>query len=264
MTQQERTTATAAGVYDWYLNGHHHLPCDAEVAIAAQKVFPLAGRVARYNRDFLQRVVRWMTGHGIRQFLDIGSGYPVAGNVHEIAQRYAPGSRVVYVDLDPRTVEVSNDLLAGEPDAACLLADAREPEAIFERAGLLDFGEPVGLLMVSVLPFVPGDVRPLVRRYLDRLAPGSYLALTHITTPEDEGLQRKQEDVRDTYNAKVRQSAQVRGRAEVAALFDGTELVPPGLVLATHWNPPRGYLPDPGDQASAVLLGAVGRVLSGA
>ena len=87
MTPHDRTTATAAGVYDWFLNGHHHLPCDAEVAIATQKLFPLAGRTARYNRDFLQRAVRWMTERGIRQFLDAGSGYPTAGNVHEIAQR---------------------------------------------------------------------------------------------------------------------------------------------------------------------------------
>ena len=167
---------------------------------------------------------------------------------------------MAYVDLDPDTVQVSNELLTDEPDAVCLLGDAREPEDIVERAGLLDFAKPVGLLLVSVLPFVPGDVRPLVRRYLQRLAPGSYLALTHITTPDDEGIRRRQSAVTQNYNANVRQNVTTRTREEVGALFAGTELVPPGLLLATHWNPPRGYTPAPDDQASAVLLGAVGRV----
>ncbi|UQS22924.1 SAM-dependent methyltransferase [Amycolatopsis thermalba] len=261
MTSQQRTKATAAGVYDWYLNGHHHLPCDAEVAIAAQKVFPLAGQVARYNREFLRRAVRWMIQQGIRQFLDIGSGYPTAGNVHEIAQGYASGTRVVYVDLDPDTVRVSNELLADAPDAICLHGDAREPEDIFARATPLDFAEPVGLLLVSVLPFVPDDVAPLVRRYVERLAPGSYLGLTHITFTEDEQARRRQSEVTQTYNANVQQNVTTRSPDEVLALFDGTELVPPGLVLATHWNAPRGYRPAPDDQASAVLLGGVGRVL---
>ncbi|NIH82163.1 SAM-dependent methyltransferase [Amycolatopsis viridis] len=257
---RERTTATAAGVYDWYLNGHHHLPCDAEAAIAAQQAFPLAGQTARYNRDFLQRAVRWMTEHGIRQFLDIGSGYPTAGNVHEIAQRYAPGTRVVYADLDPDTVEVSNRLLTGTPDATCLQGDVRDPDDILGRAELLDFAQPVGLLLVSVLPFVPGDVGPLVRRYLARLAPGSYLALTHLTPADDERIRRRQADVEQTYNAKVQQNVHMRDPDEIADLFAGTELVPPGLVLATHWHPPRGYRPGPDDQASAVLLGGVGRI----
>ena len=141
---RERTQSyTPAGVYDWYLGGHHHLPCDADVAITTQRVFPLAARAARYNRDFLQRVVRMLGGLGIRQFLDIGSGYPASGNVHELAQLSAPGARVVYVDRDPDTVAVSNELLAGEPHTMCLQGDLDEPDDILGRADPLDLGKPV-------------------------------------------------------------------------------------------------------------------------
>jgi hypothetical protein len=258
----QRTQATAAGVYDWCLQGHHHLPCDAEAAIIAQRLFPLAGRTARYNRDFLQRTVQWLVRQGVRQFLDIGSGYPTAGNVHEIAQASAPDARVVYVDLDPDTVAVSNEILAGVPNAVCLQGDLRDPAGILghPRLGLLDFDRPVGLLLVSVLPFVPGDAAPLVRRYLERISPGSYLALSHVTPPTDERARRKQAELAKAYNATVKNTARLRTRDEVAALFAGTELVPPGLGLATHWKPPPQYRPGHDDEASEVLLGAVARV----
>ena len=114
--------------------------------------------------------------------------------------------------------------------------------------------------MISALPFVLGDAAPLIRRYLTRLAPGSYLALTHVTPPSGEQIRRRQAEVTDTYNAKVPQNIRLGTREEVSELFEGTNLMPPGLVLATHWNPPRGYLPAPDDQASAVLVGGVGRV----
>lgn len=257
-----RNQATAAGVYDWCLQGHNHLPCDAEAAIAAQQLFPLAGRTARYNRDFLQRAVAWLVRQGVRQFLDIGSGYPTAGNVHEIAHATAPETRVVYVDMDPDTVAVSNKILAGTPDVVCVEADMREPEELFAHPGLslLDFAEPVALLLVSVLPFVQGDAAPLVRRYLERLCPGSYVALTHVTPPTDERARRKQAELAQMYNATVRHTARLRTREEVAELLAGTEPVPPGLGLATHWRPPPHYVPGPDDEASEVLLGVVARV----
>jgi SAM-dependent methyltransferase len=198
----------------------------------------------------------------VRQFLDIGSGYPTAGNVHEVAQYYAPGARVVYVDLDPDTVAVSNRILADDPDSVCLRGDLRDPDSILGNPGirLLDFDEPVGLLMVSVLPFVAGDAAPLVRRYTETLAPGSYLAITRVTPPEDERARRQQAELAKTYNATVRNPARLRTREEIAALFAGTEVVRPGLVRASDWHPPAGYRPDHADQAAAVLLGAVARI----
>ncbi|TKG72659.1 SAM-dependent methyltransferase [Prauserella endophytica] len=260
---EERTRATAAGVYDWCLGGHHHLPCDAEAAIAAQRAFPLTTRTARYNRDFLQRVVHWLAKQGVRQYLDIGSGYPTAGNVHEIAQASRPDSRVVYVDIDPDTVAVSNGILADDPCSLCIQGDISDPDAVLGHpgTGLLDFTEPVGLLLVSVLPFVEGDVGPLLRRYIGALAPGSHVAISHITAPEGEHARLRLEAAERQYNTKVQQRVNVRSGDEITALFDGTELVPPGLVRATHWHPPRpGYVPGDDDEASGVLLGGVGRV----
>lgn len=174
----ERSKAPAAGVYDWCLGGRHHLPCDADAAIAAQRLFPLAARTARYNRDFMQQAVRWLISRGIRRFLDIGSGHPAAGNVHEIAQRYGRGARVVYVDLDPDTVEVSAKILAGDPDTVCLQGDLCDPASILDhpRLGLLDFTQPIALLLVSVLPFVHGDAGPLVHPRRPRFSSAAWPA----------------------------------------------------------------------------------------
>ncbi|WP_236787901.1 SAM-dependent methyltransferase [Amycolatopsis sp. GM8] len=258
-----RSQPTAAGVYDWCLRGRHHLPCDADAAIAAQRLFPLAGRTAQYNRDFLRRAVRWLvTDGGIRQFLDIGSGYPTAGNVHEIARTHAPDTRVVYVDLDPDTVAVSNRLLAQDPDTVCLQGDLRDPDNIFgqPQIELLNLDQPIALLLVSVLPFVAGDATSLIRRYTTRLARGSYLAITHITPPEDERTRRQQAELAKTYNAVVQQTAHLRTRDQITDLFAGTELIHPGLVRATDWQPPQGYQPDLSDQAAAVILGGVARI----
>ncbi|HVW44625.1 MAG TPA: SAM-dependent methyltransferase [Amycolatopsis sp.] len=261
----ERTVPTAAGVYDWLLGGRHYQPCDVDAANATLKLFPNLARVARLNREFLQRAVRFLAAQGIDQFLDIGSGYPAAGNVHEIAEQSAADGRVVYVDHDEHTVAVSRALLAEEPNATCVHGDVREPDAILgnpEVTSRLDFDRPLGLLLISVLPFVPGDAAPLVGRYLERLAPGSHLVITHLVSADDARIRHLQEATSQRYNTSVRQSAYARTRSEVRALFAGTELVSPGLVPVPDWRPLRRdkYVADEADPVRAVLVGAAGRV----
>ncbi|HJQ45282.1 MAG TPA: SAM-dependent methyltransferase [Amycolatopsis sp.] len=260
----ERTVPTAAGVYDWLLGGQHYRPCDVDAANSALKLFPTLAHGARLNREFLQRAVCFLTAQGIEQFLDIGSGYPAAGNVHEIAQWAAPSSRVVYVDHDEHTVAVSRAILADNPGSTCVHGDVREPDAILDNSevrSLLDLERPIGLLLLSVLPFVLEDAAPLVDRYLERLAGDSYLVLTHIIPPDDDRIRQSQEQTTRHYNSSVRQSARTRTREELRALFGGTELVSPGLVPVPDWRPLNAhkYVPDENDPARAVLVGAVGR-----
>jgi SAM-dependent methyltransferase len=262
MQGEERTTATAAGVYDWFLGGRHHVAADREAAIDSQRSFPLAARVAKYNREFLQRAVRYLAGSGVRQFLDIGSGYPTVGSVHEIA----PGSRVVYVDYEQDTVDVSRRILADNPDATSIHGDLREPDGILshpEARELLDFTQPVGLLLIAVLHFIPDELAParLVRRYLEPLAPGSHLVISHGTLSVDERGRRFQEEWRKVYNHTVAENYHNRTVDEVTAFFAGTTLVPPGLVQAPDWRPDDpAYVPDPEDESRQVILGGVARV----
>ncbi|WP_236795147.1 SAM-dependent methyltransferase [Amycolatopsis sp. GM8] len=258
----ERTTATAAGVWDWLLGGRHHVAADREAAINSQRSFPLASRVAKYNREFLHRAVRYLTGVGVDQFLDIGSGYPVAASVHEVA----PGSRVVYVDYEQDTVDVSRRILAGNPHATSVHGDLRAPEGILanpEVTGMLDFGRPVALLLLSVLHFIPDELEParLVRSYLEPLAPGSHLVISHGAEPADERSRRLQNEWTRVYNHSVTEQFHRRTAAEVGEFFAGTTLVPPGLVLAQDWHPADpAYIPDEEDESRQVLLGGVGRV----
>ncbi|NKQ57807.1 SAM-dependent methyltransferase [Amycolatopsis sp. K13G38] len=270
-SQQHQDTATPAGIYDWLLGGHHHTRTDADAAITALKTFPFLCGVARANRDWLQRVVRFLVAGGVRQFLDIGSGYPAAGNVHEIAHEHAPGARVVYVDREPATVQAGRTMLAAAATATCIEGDLRSPDAILnhpEVRELLDFDRPVALLMVSVLPFVPGNATDLVDRYLAHLAPGSYLAVSHATAADDEHVRRQQVAACDRYNADVRGTMTLRTREEIRDLFHRTTLVDPGLVPVADWRPDRAHTPRThaagngidSSHALAVQLGAVGRV----
>ena len=227
---------SAARMYDYYLGGAHNFAVDRELAEKALRAMPDGRALARANRAFLQRSVRFLTRAGIRQFLDIGSGIPTVGNVHEVAQRIAPDARVAYVDFDPIAVSHARALLADNPGAVALHGNLREPDRILADPALrelFDLDQPVAVLLLAVLHFVADANRPdeIIGTLRDALAPGSYLVISHGT---DEG--RSTEALEQVYRNTVTPLA-MRDRARVRALFAGFELLEPGVVWAPQWHP---------------------------
>jgi SAM-dependent methyltransferase len=207
--------------------------------------------IARTNRAFLRRAVRFLADAGIRQFLDIGSGIPTAGNVHEVAAS-APDARVVYVDIDPVAVAESLELLDGNNRATAIRADLRDAQAILdhpELKRLIDFDQPVALLLVSMLHFVNDDAYAAVERLVAALGPGSYLALSHGTIPEE--LPSDIDEVRAVYRSNTSTPLNTRSRADVTRFFVGLDFVEPGLVWAPLWRPAAG---DPDDFADNPIV----------
>jgi SAM-dependent methyltransferase len=252
--------ANVARVYDYLLGGSHNFLADQDVARAIAAVDPNVRVIARANREFLGRAVRFLAGAGIGQFLDIGSGIPTEGNVHEVAQRADPGARVAYVEIDPVAIAHSKAILAGNENAAIIEGDLREPEKILAHDALgrlIDLGHPAGLLLVSVLPFISDADDPwqIVATLRDALAPGSYLAACHAT---DESRPTVTQAAQKMYNRSVSTQARVRSRAEILRFFDGFELVDPGLVYMPLWRPAS---PDdvPGDPSQFWCLVGVAR-----
>lgn len=248
-----------ARIYDYLLGGSHNLAVDRAFAEQVIEVMPDAPAGARANRAFLYRAVRYLVDAGVRQFLDLGSGIPTAGNVHEVAQRAASDTRVVYVDIDPVAVAHSRSLLADNDRADVVQADLRDPDRILDSPqakALLDLSEPVGLLMVAILHVIPAADEPagLVSRLRDRIAAGSYLTIGHGTA-----------DSRPTDGAKLEEISRrtptpmtLRSRAHVERFFDGFELVDPGLVWVPQWHPEPGD--DPGEHPEqSANYGGVGR-----
>jgi hypothetical protein len=250
---------SAARMYDYFLGGSHNFAADREAARAVIEAMPDAPLLARVNRAFLRRAVRFLVAGGVRQFLDIGSGVPTVGNVHEIAQGLDPEARVVYVDVDPVAVAHARHMLEGNTRAAAIVADLRRPEellSLLERT-VLDLSRPVGLLMVSMLHFVPGEeTYQAVAALRDVLAPGSYLVISH---PISEAIDAQAADtVQEVYRHTTTPGG-LRTRAEVLRFFDGFGLVPPGLVWISDWQPEDGDLL--ADQSGPVgMLAGVGRV----
>ena len=250
--------ANVARVYDYWLGGSHNFLADQDLARAITAVEPNARAGALANRAFLGRAVRFLTAAGIGQFLDIGSGIPTEGNVHEVAQQASPGSRVVYVDVDPVAVAHSKAILAGNAKAGIVDADLREPERILTHPTtrqLIDFGQPAGLLLAMVLHFIAdaGDPWRIVATLRDALAPGSYLVLGHATNESKPAVAQAAETV---YNRSVNTGIHMRSRAEILRFFEGFELMDPGLVYIPQWRPDS-----PGDVPSDpikfwVLVGA--------
>lgn len=250
---------SGARMYDYFLGGSHNFAVDREAAqkvIAAMPEVPLR---AQANRAFLRRAVRFLMASGVRQFLDIGSGIPTVGNVHEVAQRLDPTSRVIYVDIDPIAVAHSQELLQDNPRALIIQEDLRNAEQLVAHPdvrGLLDFTEPIAVLMVAILHFLPDEAEPhrLVATIRDALPYGSYLVLTHgnlENVPEADQAPGHEVYRRDT-------GFYSRSRADIARFFDGFELVPPGLVWAPEWRPDS---PSPfADPADSAMLGGVGRL----
>jgi len=251
----DTTKAHPARVYDVFLGGKDNYPVDRAAAAAALAANPRGYLDVRHNRDFLRRAVNSLAkDDGIRQFLDIGTGLPTAENVHQIAQRSIPDSRVVYVDNDPVVLAHARALLTSGPEGRTdyIDADFKDPAHILEQAAkTLDFGEPVALCLVALLHFVEDEeAYPIVRGLVDELPPGSKLVLSHLTedlNPENiRAVQRTYTERGFTFV--------LRSRAEVERFFteSGLEPAEPGVVPAHHWRPDHAA-PVP-DQPEATYL----------
>jgi S-adenosyl methyltransferase len=249
-----------ARMYDAYLGGKDNYAADREAVRQVLRVAPELRDTARANRAFLQRVVRFLVGEaGIRQIIDIGTGIPTAGNVHEVAGQVAPGTRIVYVDNDPIVHVHANALLTGSGTTGIVLADLREPEKILGHPKvdeLIDFGQPVGLLLVAITHFITDDEAPghIVATLRDALPPGSYLALSHATGDFRTEAAHKAAAVYDNATSTIT----LRGHAQIEALFDGWDLVEPGVVQLPLWRP-DGKPPRPKDLSKIWGYGGVGR-----
>jgi SAM-dependent methyltransferase len=233
---------SAARVYDYFLGGAHNFAVDRALAEQISAMTPNIGETMRSNRVFLRRAVRYLADQGVRQFLDIGSGIPTAGNVHEIAHEAAPGSAVVYVDIDPVAVEHSRAILAGVDRTGVICADVRDVERVLgesEKLGLLDFAQPVAVLLAGVLHFVPDGDDPagIVAALREATAPGSHLLISHATADGQPS------EVVEAQRLSGRTATEIvlRPRDRIAGYFDGFDLVEPGLVFIPQWRP------DPGD-----------------
>jgi len=236
----DTSVAHPARIYDYWLGGKDNFAADRLAAQEVLAVMPAIAQVARSVRMFLAAVVHYLAADaGIRQFLDIGTGLPTVNNTHEVAQRAAPESRVVYVDNDPVVLQHARALLTSSPRGRCAYADAdaRDPDRILaEAAGTLDLTEPVAVMMLGLLHFIPDIDAPyaLTRYYLDALPSGSYLAISHASSdirPEP------QEEAAKSYNARSATPITLRSEAEVTRFFGGLELVPPGITALGQWAP---------------------------
>lgn len=254
------TVPNAARMYDYALGGYHNFAIDREYVERAEQAIPGARLVAHANRAFLGRTVRWLAGAGIRQFLDIGSGIPTLGNVHEVAEQSAPGSKVVYVDIDPVAVAHSRAILAGHPSVRVLEADLRHPTGIIDHpevTGFLDLSEPVAVLLLAVLHFVPDadDPYSLVARLRDGMVRGSYMVLSHGSpVPTLEG---ELDTLRQLYR-KTPTPLHLRTAEQIAQLLTGFDFVEPGIVPITDWHPDP---PDGEETPQPGVLAAVGRLV---
>jgi len=225
-------------VYDYYLGGSHNLEVDRRMAREAISLWPDLPTIMQSNRAFLRRAVRYLVKRGFVQFLDIGSGIPTVGNVHEVARRINPQARVVYVDNDPVAVAHSRAILAGQEWTVVVHADVREPDTILNDASvrkMFDPDLPVAVLMVAVLHFVPDEDDPVgvVARIREHLAPGSHLVLSHASA---EGRPEVAASHRELYS-RTPTPMTMRSHAEIERLFDGFQLIKPGLVWLPLWRP---------------------------
>lgn len=257
----DTTSASIARMYDYALGGTDNYQVDRQALEAVEDMMPGAFSEARNNRRFLERVVTYLAAEcGIRQFIDNGSGLPTQRNVHQVAQRVDPGARVVYIDNDPIVLrhQKVTALLAEDKSTAFILEDARNVGTILNHPDterLIDFDEPVAVLYLSFLHAIPDADDPwgLVRRSMDRLAPGSYLAISHGTSDDPVTLAALNDFFTKSTGGHF---GRFRERAEVDAFFDGLEVAEPGLVRAAAW---RAEIPDELKDLKAFEYGGVAR-----
>ncbi|MBY8863035.1 SAM-dependent methyltransferase [Nocardia sp. CA2R105] len=235
----DMTKASPARMYDALLGGSHNFEIDRKAAEMARELVPDLPRLALSNRAFLRRAVRYLSDAGIHQFLDIGSGIPTAGNVHEVAQAIDPRNRVLYVDIDPVAVAQARTILVGNDHADALEADLRKPADLLARAadsGLIDFTQPVGLLLIAVLHLVQDHEGPreLVGELRTAVPTGSYVAISHLSSAQRPGDAARLGDLSANQSHT---GIRFRDRASITAMFDGWETVEPGVVELPLWHP---------------------------
>jgi hypothetical protein len=247
--------ATAARMYDYWLGGHDNFAADRIAALKISDHSPEAPLLAMENRKFLGRSVRFLAAEaGIRQFLDLGTGLPTKGNVHQVAQEFTPGAHVVYVDNDPMVLAHSRALKTGE-GTAVIQADLRDPSTILghpDTRRLIDCTQPLAILFVSVLHFVSDpEAHEVVATFISAAVPGSYLVLSHVTDPDP----RLAAEGTAVY-ASTANPISMRSREEILGFFDGVEILEPGLVPVQQWRPigPASAVP-----GNAWMIGALGR-----
>jgi hypothetical protein len=249
-----------ARMYDYYLGGKDNFAADREAAEQVIAAMPYVLQFTKANRGFLARAVTLMAQQGVRQFLDLGSGLPTQENTHEVAQRVGAESRVVYVDNDPIVLTHGRALLAGDSHTVVVQADLRDPQSVLahsEVREILDFNQPVGVLLLATLHFVTDDAlaSSIVAQLRERLVSGSYLAITHGYAGQ---VSKEIEDqVRGAYQATAAGDLVPRTLEQVTGYFDGMQILEPGVVHVEAWRPVLPVAPDP---SRAGFLAAVGRV----
>lgn len=260
-TTIDTSVAHTARVYDFFLGGKDNFPADREAAARILKGNPGMRDTCREQREYLRRAVRFLTEAGIRQFVDIGTGLPTQENTHEVAQKIAPDARVAYIDNDPIVLAHARVLMADQDHGRTVFihADAREPGKLLadpELTEVIDFTQPVAVLLIGILHFMPDSENPaeLIGNLLDAVPAGSYLAISHGTPDHSPEMG---DAVQAAYQASS-MPCRVRTAAEVMALLEGVELVDPGLVLLAEWRPDR---PVPANRQE-ITYAAVGRKIA--
>jgi SAM-dependent methyltransferase len=254
-----------ARVYDFMLGGKDNFAIDRHVGQMALQITPDGPEAAVANRAFLRRVVRTMGEAGIRQFLDLGSGLPTQGNVHQIATAGDPGARVVYVDNDPMVLAHGRALLQQADTTTVVQADIRRPREVLdhpEASQLIDLGQPVGLLMLAILHHLGDDEDPagVAREYIDALAPGSYVAISHFHDPGEAhaDASRKARAVEKVFNETLG-TGRWRSHDEIVGFLGGLELLPPGVVPLPEWRPDGQDPPSRQNDTYYTFVGGVAR-----
>ncbi|HEV7931378.1 MAG TPA: SAM-dependent methyltransferase [Actinomadura sp.] len=252
----DRSRPSVARMYDYYLGGKDNFAVDRAAVEQVARAMPEIRQLALENRAFLRRAVRYMARQGIRQFIDIGSGLPTAGNTHEVAQEIIPDARVVYVDHDPVVLVHGRAILASDANTTVASADMRDPAEVFghpETTKLIDFDRPIGVLLIAMVHFLTMDEQTeIMRRLRDTLPAGSCVTLTHVTT--DGHSPEAVAQIENVY-ASTPTPIYFREHAEVARFFDGLDLVDPGLVTIDAWHPDPA---DPSPEATKWLYGGLG------
>jgi SAM-dependent methyltransferase len=257
-SQIDMSRPNPARMYDYFLGGSHNFAIDRTAAGQAIEVWPELPTVLRANRSFLRRAVQHLIAAGIDQFIDLGSGIPTVGNVHEIARHHNPATRVVYVDIDPVAVAHSRSILTDNQYATVIHADLRDSAPIMADPALtelVDLSRPVAVLMVAVLHFVPDDEEPrrIVAEYFDKVAPGSYLVLSHAT---HEVRPERRAEFERLY-ASTTNPLFMRSGAEITSMFDRFTPIDPGVVYLPQWRPdaPEPFSDHPEDSSGICGVG---------